>query len=141
MRAGLLDHSHTSARFTKREGQAWVDVYAAYWKAIGEIVWMAEGTRVSWDALFLSWKEFSNALIKGYSSSLFAAWTVPCLYIAGKYLRVFAINADLYGKGPKTLAFSGGLQDEIAGTLGKNDHLEEAARMINRLFQLCISDR
>ena len=141
MRSGLVAHSNTSVRFTKQEGQAWIDVYVAYWKAIGEIVQMNEGTKSDWNAIYEAWKEFTNALIRGYTSSQFDAWTVPCLYVAGRYLRTYAIQADAYGKDSKSLAFNGGLQDEIAGTFGKNDKLEDAARVINRIFQLCISDR
>ena len=141
MRNGLLAHSHTSVRFTKQEGQAWVDVYVAHWKAIGEIVQMGEGTKHDWSAIYGAWKDMTNALIKGYSGSHFAAWTVPCLYVAGKYLRVFAINADLYGKPAKSLNFNGGLQNEIAGDFEKNEKLEDAARVLNRVFTLCISDR
>ena len=34
------------------------------------------------------------ALIRGYTNCGFEAWTVPCLYVAGKYMRIFAIKAD-----------------------------------------------
>ena len=141
LRVGLLGHSNTSVRFTKAEGQAWVDVYVAHWKTVGEIVQMGEGTKNDWNAIYAAWKDMTNALIKGYSASHFAAWTVPCLYVAGKYLRVFAIKADLYGKQAKSLNFSGGLQNEIAGDFEKNEKLEDAARVLNRIFTLCISDR
>ncbi len=33
-------------------------------------------------------------LIRGYTNCGFEAWTVPCLYVAGKYMRIFAIKAD-----------------------------------------------
>ena len=141
VRVSLLAHSQTNVRFSKAEGQAWVDVYVAYWKAIGEIVLMNEGAKRDWNAIYEAWKEMVNALIKGYSAGHFPAWTVPCLYMAGKYLRIFAINADAYGKDAKGLNFNGGLRDDIASDFGKNEKLEDAARVINRIFTLCISDR
>jgi hypothetical protein len=34
-----------------------------------------------------------------------------------------------------------GFQDDIAADVEKNANLEEAARVINRMFTLCLSDR
>jgi hypothetical protein len=94
--------------------------------------------------VYEAWKDVVNALVKGYNSTAFYAWTIPCLYVAGKYLRVFAIKADdsaalQTGNG---LAYGGGIQEEDAfGTGGKHEKLEDAARQINKIFGLCVSDR
>lgn len=141
VRSGLLAHSNTPVRFSKGEGNAWVDVYIAYWKVTGELVAAKEGLTGDWCNVYESWKEVTNSLIKGYSGSWFEAWTVPCLYIAGKYLRSFAIKADEYVKATRPDNFRARLQDDIAIDSENNEKLEDAARVINRIFTLCISDR
>lgn len=80
-----------------------------------------------------------NQLIRGYNNCNFEAWTVPCLYVSGKYLRVFAIKADEENlKNPDTSTNYG---DDMNTEAEKNEKLEDAARVLNRVFQLCLSDR
>lgn len=141
IRTGLLAHSNTEIRFSKAEGNAWVDVYVAFWKAIGELVAAEESVRPQWEKVYEAWKEVTNVLIKGYSSAGFEAWTVPCLYVAGRYLRIFAIKADESPRSKNVVGLSTVMQDDIAGDWGRNDRLEDAARVINRIFNLSISDR
>lgn len=126
------------------EGHAWVDLYVAYWKAIGEILkWESPEKNSNWLKIYDAWKEVANVLIRGYSNAGFQAWTVPCMYVVGRHLRIFAINADASAResGHDTKFDAGGFQDDIVGDLGKNEKLEDAARQINRMFTLCISDR
>lgn len=137
VRYGILHHANTDARFSKSEGHAWVDVYVAYWKAIGEIITV----KPDWTKVYEAWKEVANALIRGYSSAGFQAWTVPCLYVAGRHLRIFAIKADASASDKGAAIFNGGFQDDVAGDMDRNEKLEDAARVINRMFTLCISDR
>ena len=141
IRSGLLSHAKTEVRFSKPEGNAWVDVYVAYWKAIGDILALGRTRKADWGRAFEAWKEVANALIKGYSNAGFQAWTVPCLYVVGRYLRIFAIKADENSTNNGAVGFSTLTQDDIVGDLGKNEKLEDAARVINRIFTLCISDR
>lgn len=61
------------------------------------------------------------------------------MYTVGKYMRTFAINADLEAASQGSAGF--GFQDDIAADVEKNANLEEAARVINRMFTLCLSDR
>lgn len=121
-----------------------MDLYVTYWKAVGEIL-DAECMRneANWLKVYEAWKEVANVLIRGYSSAGFQAWTVPCLYVIGQYLRIFAIRADASMKNsPQDGVFgAGSFQDDIVGEYSKNERLEDAARMINRIFTLCISDR
>lgn len=144
IRTGLLAHTHTDLRFLKSEGTTWVDLYVAYWKAVGEIL-DAESMRneANWPKVYEAWKEVANVLIRGYSSAGFQAWTVPCLYVVGQYLRIFAIRADASMKSfPQDGVFGAdSFQDDIVGEYSKNERLEDAARIINRIFTLCISDR
>ena len=137
-------HYDKSMEITKAEANAWVDIYIAYWKALGPII-RAEGLDhdPDWSRVYDSWKEVANALIKGYSSGGFPSWTVPCLYMVGRHLRIFAIKADesIRAASGGMQMKTGGFQDDIASDVGKNEKLEDAARVINRIFTLCISDR
>lgn len=142
IRYGLLAHANTDVRFSKAEGTAWVDLYVAYWKAVGEILATEESSsKADWTKVYEAWKEVANALIKGYSGAAFPSWTVPCLYVAGRYLRIFAIKADDQARAKGAVTFNAGFQDDVVGDFGKNEKLEDAARVINRIFTLCISDR
>lgn len=131
--------------FTKAEAQAWQDVLTAFWKAGVEIVFPENGGKRADDRcsrVYDAWKELVNAVIRGYTSSAFPAWTVPCLYVAGKYLRVFAIKADEQAaKNKDDATFNGGFHEDMVESVSNHDKLEDAARQINRIFSLCISDR
>lgn len=132
------------------EANAWIDIYVAYWKALGEILRAETGHhRDDWAIkVYEAWKEILTLLIRGYSpTSGFEAWTMPCLYTVGKYLRVFAIKADEeqsktseQNGGPVKMELDG-LGDDVMESVEKNKWLEDAARVINEVFRLCISDR
>lgn len=133
----------------KKESGAWLDVFTVFYKVVGTLLTAEEARNAGrtrdadWAAVYDGWKELVNALYKGYQTNAFGAWTIPCLYVAGKYLRVFAIKADERAASQRDsgLAF-GGIQDEDAfSSDSKNEKLEDAARQINRIFGLCISDR
>lgn len=144
IRSGMLAHSKTDLRFTKLEGNTWAELYVAYWKAVGEILEAeSSATKANWPRVYEAWKEVANVLIRGYSTTGFQAWTVPCLYIAGQYLRIFAIKADESAKSSAQDSSFGtvGFQDDIVGEFGHHERLEDAARVLNRMFTLCISDR
>jgi hypothetical protein len=126
---------------SRAERTMWIEVYTAYWKALAEKLAIDSGYTSDWTVVYERWRDLANAVIRGYSAGHFAAWTIPCLYTVGRYLRVFAIKADAYGKSSKNGGFSAAMSDDIAGDFGKNEKLEDAARLINRMFQLCISDR
>ncbi|KAM0108866.1 COP9 signalosome (CSN) subunit [Aspergillus fumigatus] len=129
-------------KLPKQEQNGWVDIFAAYWKAVGEIVKFEEyNPSASWAKVFDAWKNVANTLIRGYTNFGLQAWTVPCLYVVGKYLRVFAIKADTEISSKGAMAFGDQLQDDVAADFEKSAKLEEAARIINRMFTLCLSDR
>ncbi len=143
IRSGLLAHLNTDLRWPKAEGTAWVDLYVAFWKAIAEIVEVENSAKdASWVKAYDAWKEVAVVLIRGYTTGYFQAWTVPCLYVAGQYLRIFAIKADESVRGSQNAGFgASGFQEDIVGNFGNNERLEDAARMLNRIFTMCISDR
>ena len=141
VRYGLLQDRATGIKLPKQEGAAWVEIFAAFWKTVREILKIEESPQKgTWTKVFDAWKEVANLLIRGYSNAGFQAWTVPCLYVAGKYLRTFAIRADAETT-QDPVAFNEGFQDDIVASFGKTTPLEEAARTINRMFTLCLSDR
>lgn len=140
---------HSGIKLPKQEGNLWVDVFVAYYKAVRAIIAVEEASRslriqraTDLKAVYAAWKEVANALVRGYSSGAFASWTIPCLYVAGKYLRVFAIKADEQITSSRDAgAFNDGLQEDAVDAMSRNEWLEDAARQINRIFGLCISDR
>lgn len=139
---------NNDVRLTKAEGKAWLEVFVCYWKAIGELLAAEElsqqgrDNNSGWAKVYEAWREVVNTLIRGYQAGTFEAWTIPCLYTAGKYLRLFAIKADEQAERQKgSVTFNAGFQDDVVGSLGKHEKLEDAARQINRMFSLCISDR
>ncbi|RDW70624.1 protein csn12 [Aspergillus mulundensis] len=132
--------SHLSGvRIPKEDLNAWVDIFSAYWKAIGEIVNFDEiPSRASWANVFDSWKDLANVLIRAYTNPGLEAWTIPCLYVVGKYLRVFASKADAESLSQGSVAYS---EDDMFTDFGKNAKTEESARVLNRMFTLCLNDR
>ena len=135
-------------KLSKAEANAWIEVFAAYWQAINSLLEAEELQNLGriddarWDRVYEAWKEVVNQLIRAFTSGAFPAWQIPSLYLAGKFLRIFAIRADeharvLHGD----VALSVGYQDDIVGAQKKNEHLEDAARQINRIFTCCVSDR
>lgn len=90
-----------------------------------------------------------NAVHRGYTNHGFEAWTVPVLYVVGNHLRIFAVRADEERAAAINSGFAiagdvGGqtaFQDDFDADSEKNQQLEDCARQLNRLFQLCLSDR
>ncbi|KAL2821385.1 hypothetical protein BDW59DRAFT_110769 [Aspergillus cavernicola] len=129
-------------KLPKQELHAWVDIFSAYWKVVGELVKFEESpSSASWVNVYDSWKDVANLLIRAYSNSGFDNWTIPCLYVVGKYLRLFASKADAETSSQGSAAFPDRFQDDITTDFGKNAKLEEAARVLNRMFTLCLNDR
>jgi hypothetical protein len=133
-------------RLPKVESNAWIEVFTYYWRAIGELLAAEEsinvGKKAEWKKAYEAWKEVLNAFHRGYTSNNFEAWTIPCLYVAGKYLRNFALKADEQARqSDGNVTYNRGLQDDVVSTIGKNENLQDAARQINRIFGLCLSDR
>lgn len=61
------------------------------------------------------------------------------MYIVGKYLRIFAIKADEgFGSVSDELI---NFQDDLNPEGERNANLEDAARQLNKFFQVCLSDR
>lgn len=80
-------------------------------------------------------------LIRGYTNHSFEAWTIPCLYMAGKHLRLFAIRSDEERNSASTENGGVTLQDDFDPESEKHQQLEDCARQLNRIFNVCLSDR
>ena len=137
-----LLQDRAAVKLPKAEGNAWVEIFVALWSAVKELLATEHSLpQASWWKTFDAYKEVCNLVIRGYSSHGFQAWTVPVLYVTGKYLRLFAVRADTESKSKETMSFGNGFSDDVVGSLGKNDKLEQAAWIINRMFTICLSDR
>ncbi len=133
----------------KKDANAWMDVFTAFHSFVGTLLAAEEtqnagnGRDADWNAVYDRWKDVVNALYRGYQSGVFDAWTIPCLYVAGKYLRVFAIKADekIALQRHSGVTFGDITEEDAFDPDAKNEKLEDAARQINRIFGLCTSDR
>ena len=137
-------------KYPSPEVTVWTDIYVAYYRALGDILAAKDADQKGlstdhWVKVYSSWKILANNVIKGYNDGVLQAWTLPVMYLVGKFLRQFAVKADESAKKSDSgiaMDAMATLQDDIAGEeYGKNDQLEEAARTINRMFISCHSDR
>ncbi|KAJ9161486.1 Protein CSN12 [Coniochaeta hoffmannii] len=130
-------------RLPREEVDGWVEVYYTYWKSCEHLLAVQEGSpNASWTKVYEAWKEMLNALHRGYTNHGFEAWTIPCIYVGAKNLRIFAIKADQQRNSSSTQENTGmSFQDDFDPESGKNQQLEDCARQLNRMFQLCLSDR
>lgn len=141
VRYHLFQSPSASYRPPKNEANAWIDIFVALWTTVRELCAHEESVhQAGWNRVFDAYKDLTNLLIRGYSNG-FQAWTVPCLYATGRYLRAFAIKADAEAKAKDQDSFGNGFSDDIMGNIGKNEKLEQAAWVINRMFTICLSDR
>ncbi|KAI1455800.1 PCI domain-containing protein [Annulohypoxylon moriforme] len=137
----------TRPRLSKEETTGWFELYLTYWKAIGEIL-AVEGLRndtrassSSWKNVYEAWKELTLQVIRGYTHYEFENWTIPCLYVAGKYLRLFAIRADAERKSVNDDTSDTMMQDDFDPESEEHKMLEDCTRHLNRIFQTCLNDR
>ncbi|KAK4555791.1 COP9 signalosome (CSN) subunit [Recurvomyces mirabilis] len=136
----------------KKESSTWLEVFTAYYHFTARLLAAEEAQNApqrardaEWNGVYESWKEVLNAVYRGYTSDVFDAWTIPCLYVVAKYMRIFAIKADesATAAAQRDSGMAFGLQDEdtFNSSNNKNEKLEDAARHINRIFALCLGDR
>jgi COP9 signalosome complex subunit 12 len=139
-----LVQDRKATKLPKPEANGWVEVFVSLWKCAKELVDLRSSDATGgWAKAFDAYKELCNNLVRGYTNFGFQSWTVPCLYVAGKYLRMIAMKADNEGRAKDGLGddFAGGFSDDIMGDTNKNEKLEQAAWTINRMFTVCLSDR
>ncbi|KXX82925.1 Protein CSN12 [Madurella mycetomatis] len=146
---GLKNSPAGLKRPTNQEVQGWVEVYIAYWRAAGDILAARElsgdnkSVQSVWETVFKSWKELLIILIRGYHNHGFEAWTIPCLYVVCKHFRLFSIQADEERSRNSALDNNAvtTFQDDIDPETEKHEKLEDCARILNKVFTLCATDR
>lgn len=140
-----LVQARDAVKLPKAEANAWIDIFVALWKCVKELVGLQQSnTTGDWSRAFDTYKELCNLLVRGYSNFGFQYWTVPCLYTAGKYVRMIAMRADSESKakdGNGDVFASAGFSDDIMSDTNGNQKLEQAAWTINRMFTVCLTDR
>lgn len=142
-RALTSSHSVAGFKLPKQELNTFIDVFVSYWAALGELNAVNKyrgGASGGWSRVFGAWRDLANTVIRGYTVGGLEAWTVPCLYQVGKSLRFFAMEADADDRANED-ADGQDFQDDMIIDGGKNANLEEAARMLTRMFTLCLQDR
>lgn len=95
----------------------------------------------TWTKVYEAWKELTLMLIRGYTNHGFDAWTIPSLYATGKYLRIYAMKSDEERNGSSNDNSGMILQDDFDAEAEKHQQLEDCARQLNRIFNICLSDR
>jgi hypothetical protein len=136
-----------SARMTNKESSAWIDIIAAYWRAVKEIIKAEEAANQGklnehqYVDMYYAWKDLTSSFIKNISAGLLPPWAIFTLYFTANHLRKIAIRADEQLAKSKSATPSTGYSDDIVSTVPQNQKLEEAARVFNRIFALCLGDR
>lgn len=140
---------HHSLHLDKKESATWLDIFTVYHKFVGSLLHAEELQNVGrtndadWTKVYEEWREVATTLLRGYQNNVLAAWTIPCLYVAVKYLRVFAIKADqrVASQRDSGVVFGGITEEDAFDPANANEKLEDAARQINRIFGICVGDR
>lgn len=101
----------------------------------------ANGAKSSWARVYDAWKEVTLLTIRGYTNHDFENWTIPCLYVTGRYLRLYAMRADAERALSNEDMAIDDLQDDFDPQAEEHKSLEDCARHLNRIFQTCASDR
>jgi hypothetical protein len=96
-----------------------------------------------WTQVYEAWAKLPSALLQGYQSHGFAVWTLPCLYVVCKHLRIFAIKADDERNNNSSLddTVAESFQDDFDPDTNKRQKLEDCARILSRVFMVCQNDR
>ncbi|KAK5109918.1 hypothetical protein LTR62_006407 [Meristemomyces frigidus] len=137
-------------KLDKKEANTWLDIFTAYYNFTTTLLAAEEAKNAQrpreadWSTVYESWKNVLNAVIRAYQNEMFEAWTIPCLYIVGKYLRIFAIKADdnaALAQRDTDVALGVHDEDMSNSSSSRNEKLEDAARQIGRIFALCLGDR
>jgi hypothetical protein len=134
-------------RMTNKEIGAWVDIISNYWRAIKEIILAEEAANRGrlgerqYVTIYDKWKDLTSSFIKHISGGVLPAWAIFTLYFTANHLMKIAIRADEQLSNSKPATLNTGYSDDIVSATSQNQKLEEAARVFNRIFALCLGDR
>ncbi|CCG83417.1 Putative uncharacterized protein [Taphrina deformans PYCC 5710] len=98
--------------------RSWIDTVQEFWRT-AHYLKSAETAQEAFDHCLAT----VQAIVKGFTT--WDAWVLPVLFSACRDVRVLAIRADA----------------QCASRGDKAENLEEAARIINKAFTICITDR
>jgi hypothetical protein len=135
-----------AAPMTNKESAAWIDRVVGYWRAVRDIIRADEAANQGrlgerqHVAVYDAWKDLTGSFIRHISAAALPAWAIFTLYFTANHLRKLAIRADEQ-LAQKPQAFNATFSDDIVSTVARNEKLEEAARVFNRIFALCLGDR
>lgn len=132
-----------AVKLSKAEANQWVQIFIHLWRCIRELALIEAGRGGDWNAAFKAYKDLCINLGRGYTNYGFQAWTIPCMYTAGKYLRIIAARADANAAADRSATnngFTNGLSDDITDTNEKNDKLQDAARTLQQMLSICRTD-
>lgn len=142
----VLKHNKTT-RMTQKETGAWVDIIVSYWRAVKEIIRADEASNqgrlgaMQYVAVYDAWKDLTSNFIKHISGGALPAWGIFTLYFTANHLRRIAIKADDQLAKSNTSGIKNSFSEDIVNAVAQNQKLEEAARVFNRIFALCLGDR
>lgn len=129
------------------ELRGWVDIISCYWRAVDRIIKDEEAQRQGRPSerhaldVYEAWKDLTSSFMKHISNGALPYWTVFTLCLTANHLRTFAIKADAQMARVKPVSFNTGFQDDIVTVAPRSEKLEEATRLFNRIFALCLGDR
>ena len=142
----VLKHNKTTL-MTQKESGACTDIIVSYWRAVKEIIKADEASNQGrlaerqYVAVYDAWKDLTGNFIKHISGGALPAWAIFTLYFTANHLRRIAIKADEQLANSKPTTVNNSFSDDIVSTVAQNQKLEEAARVFNRIFALCLGDR
>jgi hypothetical protein len=142
----VLKHNKTT-RMTNKESGAWVEIIVSYWRAVKEIIKAEEASNqgragaIQYVAVYDAWKDLTSSFIKHISGGALPAWGIFTLYFTANHLRRIAIKADEQLAKSKPATVNNSFSEDIVSAVAQNQKLEEAARVFNRIFALCLGDR
>jgi hypothetical protein len=134
-------------RMGQKESEAWVDIIAGYWRAVKQIILADEAANQGrlesqqYLAVYDAWKDLTSSFIKHISGGALPAYAIFTLYFTANHLRKIAIKADEYLAKAKSATSMKDFSDDIVPQTARSEKLEEAARVFNRVFALCLGDR
>ncbi|KAF2868695.1 hypothetical protein BDV95DRAFT_579069 [Massariosphaeria phaeospora] len=135
--------SHISAK----ESIAWTEIIVDYWHVVTKILSAEEATNKrqlgdrQWVEVYEAWRNLTQLVSRHISNGVLPPWGIWTLLRMANHLRLLAVRADEQLAKARPMNLNPVLQDDIAGTVTSNQKLEEAARVFNRIFSLCLGDR
>ncbi|KAH7086319.1 hypothetical protein FB567DRAFT_444468 [Paraphoma chrysanthemicola] len=135
------------SRMSQKETDAWVDIISGYWRAVKQIIRAEEAANqgkldaAQYLAVYDTWKDLTSSFIKHISGGALPAWAIFTLYFTANHLRRIATRADEQLARAKPATSASSFSDDVVPQAARSEKLEEAARVFNRVFALCLGDR